>query len=43
MIRKTAIIIGASSEIGFETAKKLAKQGFNLALTYNTTEIDTAI
>ena len=40
MIRKTAIIIGASSEIGLETAKALAKKGYNLALTYNTTEID---
>ena len=40
MIRKTAIIIGASSEIGLETAKQLAKNGYNLALTYNSTEID---
>lgn len=35
MIRKTAIIIGASSEIGQATALKLANKGYNLALTYN--------
>lgn len=35
MIRKTAIIIGASSDIGWATAKKFAKNGYNLALTYN--------
>jgi len=40
MIRKTAIIIGASSEIGLETAKMFAKNGFNLALTYNSNKID---
>ncbi len=40
MIRKTAIIIGASSEIGLETAKQMAKKGYNLALTYNANKID---
>lgn len=40
MIRKTAIIIGASSDIGLATAKKFAKKGYNLALTYNTHYID---
>ncbi len=40
MIRKTAIIIGASSEIGLETAKQFAKNGYNLALTYNTNKMD---
>ncbi len=40
MTKKTAIIIGGSSEIGLATAKKLAKQGFDLALTYNTNKID---
>ncbi len=42
MIRKTAIIIGASSEIGLETAKGFASAGYNLALTYNSHEIDTS-
>lgn len=41
MTRKNAIIIGGSSEIGLETAKKLAKAGYNLILTYNSTKIDT--
>lgn len=40
MIRKTAIIIGASSEIGLETAKVMAKNGYNLALTYNANKVD---
>ena len=40
MIRKTAIIIGASSDIGLSITKKFAAQGYNLALTYNTTKID---
>ena len=35
MIRKTAIIIGASSDIGKEIAMELAEEGYNLALTYN--------
>lgn len=41
MIRKTAIIIGASSDIGKETAKEMAKSGYNLALTYNSNDFDT--
>ena len=40
MIKKTAIIIGASSDIGLETAKKMAKEGYSLALTYNTNKVD---
>lgn len=40
MIRKTAIIIGASSDIGLATAKKFAKQGYNLALTYNSNKVN---
>ncbi|MGN1200819.1 MAG: SDR family NAD(P)-dependent oxidoreductase [Candidatus Caccovivens sp.] len=40
MIRKTAIIIGASSDIGLAVAKKMAKKGYNLALTYNNNKID---
>lgn len=40
MIKKTAIIIGASSDIGLETAKHMAQEGFNLALTYNSNKID---
>ncbi len=40
MTKKTAIIVGGSSEIGLATAKKLAKQGYDLALTYNTNKID---
>jgi len=40
MIRKTAIIIGASSDIGLATAKKFAKKGYNLALTYNKNKIN---
>lgn len=40
MIKKTAIIIGASSDIGLETAKKMAQEGYNLALTYNSNKID---
>ena len=35
MITKTAIVIGASSDIGFEISQKLAKEGYSLALTYN--------
>lgn len=42
MIRKTAIIIGASSDIGLATAKKFAEEGYNLALTYNKNEVDFA-
>jgi len=40
MIRKTAIIIGASSDIGLETAKIMAKSGYNLALTYHSNKVD---
>ncbi len=40
MIRKTAIIVGASSDIGIETAKEMAKKGYNLALSYNSNKID---
>lgn len=40
LMKKTAIIVGASSEIGQMTAKKLAKEGFSLALTYNQGKID---
>lgn len=40
MIRKTAIIIGASADIGVETAKQFAKRGYDLALTYFKHEID---
>ena len=39
-MKKTALIIGASSDIGKEIAKKLSKDGFSLALTYNTNKID---
>jgi len=40
MIRKTAIIIGASSDIGLEIAKKFAKANYDLALTYNSHKLD---
>ncbi len=40
MIKKTAIIIGASGEIGAAAAKKLQKDGYNLALTYNKSPIN---
>ncbi len=39
-MKKTAIIIGASGEIGFATAKKLQQDGFNLALTFNKNKIE---
>ena len=42
MIKKTAVIIGASSEIGLETAKRFVKEGYSLALTYNKTKVDFA-
>lgn len=38
-MRKTAIIIGASSDIGIEIAKKMAEEGYSLALTYNKTHL----
>ena len=40
MIKKTAIIIGASSDIGQAIAKEYAKNGYDLAVTYNSSEID---
>ncbi len=40
MIKKTALIVGASGEIGLATAQKLAKAGYNLALTYNSAKVD---
>ena len=42
MVRKTAIIVGGSSEIGLAVAKKIFKSGKDLALTYNSNkkEID---
>lgn len=35
MLRKTAIITGASGGIGGATAKEFARRGYNVALTYN--------
>lgn len=43
MIRKIAIIIGGSSDIGLVIAQQMAKDGYNLALTYNTHTIDEEI
>lgn len=40
MIRKTAIIIGGSSDIGLVIAQQMARDRYNLALTYNTHEIN---
>ena len=37
MIRKTVIITGAVGGIGSATAKKFAKNGYNIALIYNKT------
>ncbi len=39
-MKKTALILGASSDIGKEIAKKLSKDGFSLALSYNTNKIE---
>ncbi len=39
-MKKTAVVIGASGDIGAEVAKKLQKDGYNLALTYNKGKID---
>ena len=39
-MKKTAIIIGGSGEIGLSAAKKLAKEGYSIALTYNTNKVD---
>ena len=35
MTKKTAIIIGGSSDIGTQVAKRMLQEGFNIALTYN--------
>lgn len=40
MIRKTAIIFGASGDIGKEIALEFAKNNYNLGLTYFNTNID---
>ena len=40
MIRKTAVIFGASGGIGSEIAVEFAKNGYNLGLTYFNTNID---
>jgi len=40
MIRKTAVIFGASGDIGKEVARKFAENGYNLGLTYFNTNID---
>lgn len=40
MLRKTVIITGASGGIGYATALRFAKAGYNLALTYNRHKID---
>lgn len=40
MIKKTAIIIGASGDIGKAVAKRMQKEGFNLALTFNTNKTE---
>ena len=40
MIRKTAVIFGASGDIGKEVARKFAQNGYNLGLTYFNTNID---
>ena len=42
MIKKTAVIVGASSDIGLEIAKRFAKEGYSLALTYNNHNLDFA-
>ncbi len=43
MLRKTVIITGASGGIGKATALEFAKAGYNLALTYNSHDIDINI
>ena len=40
MIKKTAIIIGASSDIGKAIAKKFSSNGYSLALTYNKSDLE---
>ncbi len=43
MIKKTVLIIGASSDIGKASAKLFAKNGYNIIGTYNNTNIDNVI
>ena len=38
---KTALITGASKRVGLSIAKHLASKGFNIAIHYNTSEIDS--
>lgn len=40
MIRKTAVVFGASGDIGKEIAVEFAKNGYNLGLTYCNTGVD---
>ena len=40
MVKKTAIIVGASSDIGMAISTNFAKNGYNVALTYNSKKID---
>ena len=40
MVKKTAIIVGASSDIGMSIATNFAKNGYNIALTYNSKTIE---
>ncbi len=39
MIKKTAIIIGASGDIGKETAKTFIRNGYSVAVTFNKNEL----
>lgn len=41
MIRKCAVILGASGDIGKAVAEEFAKNGYNLGLTYFETNIDS--
>lgn len=40
MVKKTAIIVGASSDIGMAISTNFAKNGYNVALTYNSKKIN---
>tara|TARA_B100000242_G_C42973934_1_gene451999 strand:+ start:62 stop:817 length:756 start_codon:yes stop_codon:yes gene_type:complete len=40
-VTKTALITGASKRVGLSIAKHLASKGFNIAIHYNTSEIDS--
>lgn len=40
MTRKTAVIVGASSDIGLSISEKFAEKGYNLVLTYNENNLD---